>query len=317
VIDFRFHLVSIVSIFLALAVGIVLGAGPLQGSIGTQLTDQVSQLRQDKDTLRSQLDDANSTVKAQEQYATLVAPAVLAGQLKDQSVALLVTPDVAGKFSQDVQQALAQSGAKVTTVVTLKDGYRDPATATARAATARKAAASLGLTAAGDGDGDTLLAEILSTVLLRTASGAQEPVGSGAEAIGTLKQGGLIDYSPSDFARADLAVLISGPISGTTVSVTAQTGTLLNLASALEVRSAGVVVATSQPSTAIGQEVTTSLVTALRKDANAARVISSVDHADTVMGAGVIVLSLSRQRLGTTGHFGISPDAQSAVPPAR
>ncbi len=314
-IDFRFHLVSIVSIFLALAVGIVLGAGPLQGSIGTQLTDQVSQLRQDKDTLRSQLDDANSTVKAQEQYATLVAPAVLAGQLKDQSVALLVTPDVAGKFSQDVQQALAQSGAKVTTVVTLKDGYRDPATATARAATARKAAASLGLTAAGDGD--TLLAEILSTVLLRAASGAQEPIGSGAEAIGTLKQAGLIDYSPSDFARADLAVLITGPISGTTASVTAQTATLLSLASALEVRSAGVVVATSQPSTAVGQEVTTSLVTALRKDANAARVISSVDHADTVMGAGVIVLSLSRQRLGTTGHFGISPDAQSAVPPAR
>ena len=30
VIDFRYHLVSVVSIFLALAVGIVLGAGPLQ-----------------------------------------------------------------------------------------------------------------------------------------------------------------------------------------------------------------------------------------------------------------------------------------------
>jgi len=58
VIDFRYHLVSIVSIFLALAVGIVLGAGPLQGSIGTQLTDQVGTLRQEKDTLRGQLDDA-------------------------------------------------------------------------------------------------------------------------------------------------------------------------------------------------------------------------------------------------------------------
>ena len=34
VIDFRYHLVSIVSIFLALAVGIVLGAGPLKEDLG-------------------------------------------------------------------------------------------------------------------------------------------------------------------------------------------------------------------------------------------------------------------------------------------
>ena len=36
-IDFRYHLVSIISIFMALAVGIVLGAGPLQGQIGDTL----------------------------------------------------------------------------------------------------------------------------------------------------------------------------------------------------------------------------------------------------------------------------------------
>ena len=33
-IDFRYHLVSLVSVFLALAVGIVLGAGPLKDTIG-------------------------------------------------------------------------------------------------------------------------------------------------------------------------------------------------------------------------------------------------------------------------------------------
>ena len=40
VIDFRYHLVSIVSIFLALAVGIVLGAGPLKEDIGNTLTSR-------------------------------------------------------------------------------------------------------------------------------------------------------------------------------------------------------------------------------------------------------------------------------------
>ena len=44
-IDFRYHLVSLISVFLALAVGIVLGAGPLRESLGDQLAGQVEQLR--------------------------------------------------------------------------------------------------------------------------------------------------------------------------------------------------------------------------------------------------------------------------------
>ena len=50
-IDFRYHLVSIISVFLALAVGIVLGAGPLQANLGDQLSDQVAALRTEKQAL--------------------------------------------------------------------------------------------------------------------------------------------------------------------------------------------------------------------------------------------------------------------------
>ena len=57
-IDFRYHLVSIVSIFMALAVGIVLGAGPLKEDIGNTLTSEVKNLRADKAALRSDLDVA-------------------------------------------------------------------------------------------------------------------------------------------------------------------------------------------------------------------------------------------------------------------
>ena len=48
-IDFRYHLVSLVSVFLALAVGIVLGAGPLNEPIARGLSQSVQQLRQDRD----------------------------------------------------------------------------------------------------------------------------------------------------------------------------------------------------------------------------------------------------------------------------
>ncbi len=321
-IDFRFHLVSIVSIFLALAVGIVLGAGPLQGSIGTQLTDQVSQLRQEKDTLRTQLDDASKTVKAQEQYAGLVAPTALAGALGDATVALVVSPDAAGKFSQDVQQALTQGGARITTIVTLRDDYRDPGKAGERATSASEVAPVLGLTT-GD-TGDALLADVLATVLVhprsgsgQPGSGSAQPLGAGADALRKIKDAGFIDYSQSDLQRADLAVMLSGPIAGTTEAVTAQSSTLLSLATALDTQSAGLVAATGPPSTAVGQDQTTSLVTVIRKNGQASKAVSTVDHADTLPGAGVIVLALARQRLGSTGHFGISSDAQAAVPPSR
>ena len=60
VIDFRYHLVSIVSIFLALAVGIVLGAGPLKEDLGNTLTSEVKNLRADKADLRTELDQADA-----------------------------------------------------------------------------------------------------------------------------------------------------------------------------------------------------------------------------------------------------------------
>ena len=56
-IDFRYHLVSLISVFLALAVGIVLGAGPLRENLGDQLAGQVEQLRTEKDQLRTQSDE--------------------------------------------------------------------------------------------------------------------------------------------------------------------------------------------------------------------------------------------------------------------
>ena len=67
-IDFRYHLVSLISVFLALAVGIALGAGPLEETIGNTLTGQVDQLRSERDQLRSDLDDAASDLAASDAF---------------------------------------------------------------------------------------------------------------------------------------------------------------------------------------------------------------------------------------------------------
>ena len=91
-IDFRYHLVSLISVFLALAVGIVLGAGPLQQPIGDSLQSQVEALRTDRDSLRTEVDEARATIDELNEYVTASAPDVLADSLSGESVALVSAP---------------------------------------------------------------------------------------------------------------------------------------------------------------------------------------------------------------------------------
>ena len=67
-IDFRYHIVSLISVFLALAVGIILGAGPLKESIGDTLTGQVDVLRSEKDALRTELDQTQATLTSTDAF---------------------------------------------------------------------------------------------------------------------------------------------------------------------------------------------------------------------------------------------------------
>ena len=83
VIDFRYHLVSIVSIFLALAVGIVLGAGPLKEDIGNTLTSEVTKLREDRTQLRAELDEADKAAQARDTFTEESNKSLLAGRLQD------------------------------------------------------------------------------------------------------------------------------------------------------------------------------------------------------------------------------------------
>jgi hypothetical protein len=55
VIDFRYHVVSIVAVFIALAVGIVLGSGPLKDDISGFLEDRTEQLAQEKVELQGEV----------------------------------------------------------------------------------------------------------------------------------------------------------------------------------------------------------------------------------------------------------------------
>ena len=83
-INFRYHVVSIIGIFIALAVGVVLGAGPLQSRIQAGVSSSASTSTADP-LLSARADAEAAGLKA-------LASSTLTGSLSSAKVALVVLP---------------------------------------------------------------------------------------------------------------------------------------------------------------------------------------------------------------------------------
>ena len=112
-IDFRYHLVSLMAVLIALTLGVVLGAGPLQGPLSSALTGQVNRLTEQQATLNQQLSEAHTAIRNSDAYVNGLAAAVLPGSLKDQKVGLIILPGTETDDVKAVSDKLAQSGASV------------------------------------------------------------------------------------------------------------------------------------------------------------------------------------------------------------
>ncbi|MGN6751975.1 MAG: copper transporter [Intrasporangium sp.] len=309
-IDFRYHLVSIISIFLALAVGIVLGAGPLQSNLGSTLGDQVVALRNEKQDLNSKLTDSQRQVAAADEYETAITPLLVAGRLTGHSVVLVVLPSAESKLVDTTTAALAASGAKDHGTVTLSSDWFDPTKAAERATAAGTAAGELGLTSTATGD--VLLGEVLTR--LTVSEVPVEPGANRAQALSTLGDAGLLDSSVPELAPADIAIIVSGDYSGSQADVDARTQLVLALALRLQTASRATVVIGGAPVQAAGQPVTTDAVTAVRADPRASNAISTVDHAREGRGPAIVVLATAAQLAHHVGHYGTAPDAKAILP---
>jgi hypothetical protein len=125
-VDFKYHVVSIVAVFLALAVGIVLGTNVLSGDVLQNLKTQTSDLRKEAQDLRAQITEQQKQIAADESFARLIEPVAVSGQLNGYHVAVVTMPDASNNVRDRVVKTLAAAGAVVTTEVSVDDSYADP-----------------------------------------------------------------------------------------------------------------------------------------------------------------------------------------------
>jgi hypothetical protein len=314
-IDFRYHLVSIVSIFLALAVGIVLGAGPLQGQIGEALTTQVDTLRQEKDDLRTQLTAAQQQTDAADEFAAAVTPQLVASRLGGRSVALVSLPGAQSSVVDDLATTLEASGATVSGVVQVETAWADPGRQAARERLTTTVAPAVGATAAEGATLEERMAAVLAKGLVTVPSGGSAGSAGATDAtrqaLRELKDAGMVNFSGDGPAPAGLAVVVAGVPDAAAdaqqrqAALTAWTA----IGSGLDAASGGAVVSGPAESAAAG-----GVVAAVRRAGSVREAVSTVDDVVTAMGRVAVVYALREQLAGDAGQYGTGPGASGVLP---
>ena len=314
-IDFRYHLVSIVAIFIALAVGIVLGAGPLQQQLGQTLTSQVSQLRADKADLRSQLDTQQHKIDAADEFASSVTPDLVSSRLGGRSVVLLLMPGADSAVADDVTKTLQTAGARINGRVKLASAWADPDTGkvTFRDQLSSNLGPLVGSSADPAAPVNERMAAILAKALVAsTVTDADHSTEQSNQALSGLREAGLLSVQGADPKPATLVVAVAAEpdTKASDDARKAVLGTLTTTLRGLDEASSGVV--------AVGSTVSTEpigLIGTLRADRSVAGKVSSVDDIALAMGRIATVFALRQQMVGQAGQYGTGVGATAVLPP--
>lgn len=314
-IDFRYHLVSLISVFLALAVGIALGAGPLKEAIGDTLTGQVDKLREEKDALRSELDTASADVAAVEEFVTAAGPTLVADTLTDRNVAVVVLGEVDADTVAEITGDLTDAGATVTAQATLTDAWSSVDQRSFRQALVANMTDYLDPAPADDASADTALADALVQGL--TGADPSDPTKSSSAAttlVGLLTSGDdpLLSLSGNVSAPADAVVLLTDQVDMDAPDESADRnvdqdqldatlGSYTALARVAQERSEGAVVADGR-----GGDGT--LSAAILADEATAEAVTTVNGVQGATGRVSVPLALNATIGGTIGHYGIGDD---------
>lgn len=323
-ISFRYHVVSLVAVLLALAVGIAVGSGPLQRSSADVEGGEERALR----LARQQATEAEEELAFVDAYADATADEVVSRRLDGRAVTMLALPGADGESEAAVGDLVERSGGEVTAHVVVSEALLDVATRqlVAELATQMEREADGEVRIPEEADGYERMAQLL-THAVASEEAAGEPVDdAGAGVLAGLRTAELVSTEGEIERRGSLVVVLAGEPYGSSDTREGAGSILATLVTAMDGRSGGVVVAgphvareaTDDEATDDegGDGTTSSLVAAVRSDPIAGRAVSTVDIVDRAAGAVATVLAAAAESDGETGHYGSAEAPDGPVPGA-
>jgi hypothetical protein len=309
VISLRYHIISIAAVFLALALGVVLGSTAISNRLlsglssnRAELSRQVTDLQAERNKLQARLADADV-------FSATVGPRIVAGALRGRTVVLVTTADASPADRDALTGLLSNAGATVTGELQLTEAFTDPSRSDQLSElSTRLLPAGLRLPTASDAG--TLAGGLLGSLLLTNPSNgkAQATTAETAAVLAGLSDGGFVRIGPR-LQPAQLVVVLTGGASRANSSGD-RAGILARFATQLDRSGIGAVLA-GRP----GSDEGNGPIGVVRADTAAASVLSTVDDVGTAAGRVVTVLALAEQAQGRTGRYGTGGNAQAVVPP--
>jgi hypothetical protein len=309
-IDFRYHVVSIVAVLLALALGLFLGSTTLQGRVFDDLKGRANQVNAQNGVLTGQLKVANGQLAQAQKFDAAVQPAVLAGRLTGQTVALVSAPGVPGGDRSAMATALTQAGADITADVRLSSSYIDP-TQSAELGQLAKQLPGRGATTAGSGAAaaDAKLADVLVSRSTRTQVSASR-IASTLEAFAAGKLISVAGTTPTRQATLGLLLVPAGDTGTPAATLRSQAEVLLSLGHDLGSTGDGAAVAGPAPVAGVPGVLDLARTT----EGPVIKGVSTVDSDDLAAGRIATVLVLEAALSGTAGSYGPGPAADTPIP---
>jgi hypothetical protein len=315
VISLRYHIVSLVAVFLALALGIVVGSTVLQEGTVSVLRATSERVRQESDKNSRE----NFTLKQEQarlqSFGATVLPELVQDRLKGRPVVLVDTDKVDGGLRDTVRKSLEDAGAEIDGQITFSDQHLALAAEADRRAVGQ-------LLGADAGAADVLRGTLVKRLADRLITSSAIPQEDGqrpsdlltglqdADFLADLKLSRPITAGTDPFPRQGSSFVLLGPSPTAAPTAVAPDAFLVPLADQVSSRATAVagVEAAAVPDPS-------SWVVALRNNRSVSRRVSGIDSADTVYGQLSLVQALQTSlQQGPAGQYGTKGGASALFP---
>lgn len=300
-IDFRYHIISIVAVFLALGIGLLMGSGVLGDPLLDNIRERARDVQEFNDRLKADVIDLEEELTVARRFAETVEPMLVEGRLAGEEV--VIVEFSAGRLPLDtlVETLEDRAGATVAAIVTVTDDM---------ALSAEENVDELRtITGSIPGETDELRLEAARQIGSRLgALAAGRRSQRGLPFLSALEEAGFVDVAQEDEgapipegAKFVLVASGSGETSYPVEDVVAAVAEGLSRppVGAVAVEAAG---------------ATWGAALVVRDDGELSNALGSVDNVDKLSGRIALVMALDRAEGEEPGHFGEKDGASGVIP---
>jgi copper transport outer membrane protein MctB len=298
-INLRYHIVSLVAVFLALSIGVIAGTTVLNDQVVKGLKASDRTLKNTLNTQQDAIDGLQRELSLWEAFGASIEPGLVDGRLRGKKVVVLTANGVDGKLVGDIQDEIVRAGGSRVGSITFTNRWM-----LADDSVRRQLAIAIGASATDDASD---LEKQAAQRLAQRFAVPGNPAAQG-DLLQTLQKDGFLtvsDQTGGSFppSGALLLWLSSGSVDPQPPDAQFTIPLLRGLAGVTPI--------------AVGEPLASadSLTDQIRGDATLLQTVATIDHADTIPGRIALIAALRQIAAGGPApHYGVRRGTSGIAP---